>query len=32
MIEVRRATSADLDAIDAIEQHSFKTPWPRSTF
>jgi ribosomal-protein-alanine N-acetyltransferase len=32
MIEVRRATPADLDAIDAIEQHSFKTPWPRSTF
>lgn len=32
MIEVRRATVADLDAIDAIEQHSFKTPWPRSTF
>lgn len=32
MIEVRAATAADLDAIDAIEQHSFKTPWPRSTF
>lgn len=32
MIEVRRATADDLDAIDAIEQHSFKTPWPRSTF
>lgn len=32
MIEVRRATAGDLDAIDAIEQHSFKTPWPRSTF
>jgi len=32
MIEVRAATPADLDAIDAIEQHSFKTPWPRSTF
>ena len=29
---VRPATAADLDAIDAIEQHSFKTPWPRSTF
>jgi ribosomal-protein-alanine N-acetyltransferase len=28
----RPATAADLDAIDAIEQHSFKTPWPRSTF
>jgi ribosomal-protein-alanine N-acetyltransferase len=32
MIEVRRATAGDLDAIDAIEQHSFKRPWPRSTF
>ena len=29
---VRPATAGDLDAIDAIEQHSFKTPWPRSTF
>jgi ribosomal-protein-alanine N-acetyltransferase len=29
---VRPATAADLDAIDAIEQHSFKTPWPRQTF
>lgn len=29
---VRPATAADLDAIDGIEQHSFKTPWPRSTF
>lgn len=26
------ATAADLDAIDEIERHSFKTPWPRSTF
>jgi len=32
MIDVRAATSADLDAIDAIEQHSFTRPWPRSTF
>jgi ribosomal-protein-alanine N-acetyltransferase len=29
---VRPATGGDLDAIDAIEQHSFKSPWPRSTF
>jgi ribosomal-protein-alanine N-acetyltransferase len=26
------ATSADLDAIDEIERHSFAHPWPRSTF
>ena len=26
------ATAADLDAIDEIERHSFKTPWPRETF
>jgi [ribosomal protein S18]-alanine N-acetyltransferase len=26
------ATPADLDAIDEIEQHSFKSPWSRSTF
>ncbi len=26
------ATPADLDAIDEIERHSFKTPWPRSQF
>jgi len=26
------ATEADLDAIDAIEQHSFKSPWSRETF
>ena len=26
------ATAADLDAIDEIEQHSFKSPWPRATF
>jgi len=32
MIELRRATAGDLDAIDTIEQHSFKRPWPRSTF
>ena len=29
---VAAATDADLDAIDEIEQHSFKTPWPRETF
>jgi [ribosomal protein S18]-alanine N-acetyltransferase len=26
------ATSADLDAIDEIERHSFPRPWPRATF
>jgi ribosomal-protein-alanine N-acetyltransferase len=26
------ATLADLDAIDAIERHSFVRPWPRETF
>ena len=26
------ATPADIDAIDEIEQHSFKSPWSRSTF
>ena len=26
------ATAADLDAIDEIERHSFKAPWPRSVF
>ena len=26
------ATEADLDAIDEIEQHSFKSPWTRETF
>ncbi|HUQ04683.1 MAG TPA: ribosomal protein S18-alanine N-acetyltransferase [Kofleriaceae bacterium] len=26
------ATEADLDAIDEISRHSFKTPWPRKTF
>ena len=26
------ATLADLDAIDAIERHSFPQPWPRATF
>jgi len=27
-----RATAAHLDAIDAIERHSFPRPWPRATF
>lgn len=26
------ATSADLDVIDEISRHSFKTAWPRQTF
>jgi ribosomal-protein-alanine N-acetyltransferase len=29
---IRPATLADLDAIDEIERHSFKAPWPRATF
>ena len=29
---IRPATFADLDAVDEIERHSFKTPWPRATF
>jgi len=29
---IRPACAADLDAIDEIERHSFKTPWPRATF
>lgn len=34
MIElvVTPALETDLDEIDAIEQHSFKAPWPRDTF
>lgn len=32
MIDIAPATPADLDAIDDIEQHSFKQPWPRATF
>ena len=31
-LDITTATEADLDAIDAIEQHSFKAPWPRDTF
>jgi ribosomal-protein-alanine N-acetyltransferase len=29
---IEPATVADLDAIDEIERHSFKSPWPRTTF
>jgi ribosomal-protein-alanine N-acetyltransferase len=32
VIDVAPATTADLDAIDEIERHSFKAPWPRTTF
>jgi ribosomal-protein-alanine N-acetyltransferase len=31
-MKIDPATAADLDAIDELEQHSFKRPWPRSTF
>ena len=31
-IAVAPARESDLDAIDEIEQHSFKAPWPRDTF
>jgi ribosomal-protein-alanine N-acetyltransferase len=26
------ASNGDIDSIDEIEQHSFKSPWPRDTF
>jgi ribosomal-protein-alanine N-acetyltransferase len=29
---ITQATEVDLDAIDEIEQHSFKSPWTRATF
>lgn len=29
---IEPATARDLDAIDAIERHSFPTPWPRATW
>lgn len=29
---IATATADDLDAIDEIEQHSFKSPWSRATF
>ena len=31
-MKIESATEADLDAIDEIEQHSFKSPWTRTTF
>jgi [ribosomal protein S18]-alanine N-acetyltransferase len=31
-IVVEPAKETDIDAIDEIEQHSFKSPWPRDTF
>ena len=31
-LDIRPATEGDLDAIDEIEKHSFKSPWTRSTF
>jgi [ribosomal protein S18]-alanine N-acetyltransferase len=31
-VVITPATEADLDAIDEIEQHSFKSPWTRATF
>ncbi len=31
-MNIAPATAADLDAIDELERHSFKTPWPRETF
>ncbi len=31
-MNIEPATATDLDALDEIEQHSFKLPWPRSVF
>jgi ribosomal-protein-alanine N-acetyltransferase len=31
-LTIAPASEPDLDAIDAIEQHSFKSPWSRDTF
>ena len=31
-VVVEPARAADLDAIDEISRHSFRTPWPRQTF
>lgn len=31
-LRIEPASRADLDAIDAIERHSFPIPWPRATF
>ena len=32
MIEIRRLTQRDLEAIDRIERRSYPTPWSRSMF
>ena len=32
LIEIRRLDLADLDAIDAIEQRAYPTPWSRAMF
>jgi [ribosomal protein S18]-alanine N-acetyltransferase len=32
VVVVEPAKETDIDAIDEIEQHSFKSPWPRDTF
>jgi [ribosomal protein S18]-alanine N-acetyltransferase len=32
MIDIRRLDLADLDAIDAIEQRAYPTPWSRAMF
>lgn len=31
-VAIVAATADDLDAIDEISRHSFRTPWPRQTF
>jgi ribosomal-protein-alanine N-acetyltransferase len=31
-LAITPATAADIDAIDEIEKHSFKSPWSRATF
>ena len=31
-IQIAPMVPADLDAVDAIERHSFKAPWPRQVF
>ena len=31
-LEIRRLTLIDLDAIEAIEQRAYRTPWSRSMF
>ncbi len=32
MVRVTPAAATDLDAIEEISRHSFKSPWPRKTF